>query len=56
MYILPLWTGIMLKIFKTKTKDKILFPDNFTRLTNNPAEGRFNIVKNLLHKIYFTKK
>ena len=46
MFILPLWTGIMLKIFKAKNKKTFLFPENFFRLTNNPAEGRFNIVKN----------
>jgi hypothetical protein len=54
MYIIPLWTGLMLKVFQTY--NTFPFSDNFTRLTNNPAEGRFNILKNNIFKKERKKK
>jgi hypothetical protein len=52
MYIIPLWSGMMLKVFeKHNKKRKCLLPNPFTRLTNNPAESRIRIVKNNIFKI-----
>ena len=52
MYITPLWTGLMLNFFrqdKEKSEIQNITP-KYSRLTNNPGEGRFNIVKNLYFK------
>ncbi len=56
MYIMPLWTGLILSFFMIKNEKKINLNDKFTRLTNNPAEGRFNIVKNVIFKRERKKK
>ena len=55
MYYVPLWTGLMLQIFQNNKKlglGKLIL----TRLTNNPGEGRFNIVKNNIFKKERKKK
>jgi hypothetical protein len=54
MYIVPLWTGLMLKVFQVK--NKCMPSERFTRLSNNPVEGRFNIVKNIIFKKERKKK
>jgi hypothetical protein len=43
LYLLPLWTGVLLNLF-TENADISIDPIN--RLDNNPAEGWFQILKN----------
>jgi len=52
MFSIPLWSGLMLKVFEIQNQNrKYLLPEPFTRLTNNPVETRIRIVKNNILKI-----
>ena len=49
LYIMPLWTGVMIKRCQLKYR----YCEQFTRLTNNPVENWFKILK---HNILLKKK
>jgi hypothetical protein len=44
LYLLPLWTGIIISFWRNELNDN----DSFTRLTNNPVENWFGHLKNNL--------